>query len=82
MTTEGPATPPATPPPAPPAAAPLAAWKSLRPGPKRLFADSYFLPAERVDCELALLENRAVADVDAQMVHVSRALRFANAVAR
>jgi hypothetical protein len=40
--------------------------------------DALSLRSARVDCELALLENRALAEVDAQMARVRRALRFAN----
>jgi len=76
-----PQTPPRTPPPPPPPPAAPPGRPKLHPGSRRLFAESHFLPAERVDSVLALLENRAVAEVDAQMVHVSRALRFANIAA-
>lgn len=50
------------------------------PLPPSIFAqfDALSLRGERVDSELALLENRALAEVDAQMARVRRALRFAN----
>ena len=82
MTERSATPPPSRPsPPSPPPPPPPRRHKTV--GAPSLFAqfDALLLHDARVDCELALLENRAVAEVDAQMVRVRRALRFANIVA-
>ena len=81
--TERSATPPPSrpPPPSPPPPSPPRRRKAT--STPSLFAqfDALLLHDTRVDCELALLENRAVAEVDAQMVRARRALRFADIAA-
>ena len=86
--TERSATPPPPSPPSPPPPSPLPpppppSRRRKTAGAPSLLAqfDALLVRDARVDCELALLENRAVAEVDAQMVRVRRALRFANIAA-